>query len=77
MTTAPSASVAHRLPSAVVWLGENRSVLLCVECGGVADDEAGGWRAYREDLPDENDPPSVAIFCPICAAREFDAEPAE
>ena len=52
-------------------------MLVCVECGGVADAEAGGWRAYREDLPDENDPPAVAIFCPICAAREFDPEPAE
>jgi len=51
-------------------------VLVCVECGRVSGDAATGWRAYREDLPDENDPPSVAIFCPICAAREFDPEPA-
>jgi len=52
-------------------------VLVCVECGRVADDEAGGWRAYREDLPGEDDPRSVAIFCPMCAACEFDAEYAE
>ena len=49
---------------------------MCVECSRVADDEAVGWRAYREDLPDEGDPPKIAIFCPICAAHEFDAESA-
>jgi hypothetical protein len=43
----------------------------------VSDDEAVGWRAYREDSPDADDPPAVAVFCPICAAREFDSEPAE
>ena len=52
-------------------------MLVCVECGRVADDEASGWRAYREDLPSEDDPPSVATFCPMCASREFDAEDAE
>lgn len=51
-------------------------MLVCVECGCVSDSEADGWRAYREDLPREDDPPSVAIFCPMCAAREFDPEPA-
>jgi hypothetical protein len=56
--------------------GRIGSVLVCVECGRVADDEAVGWRAYREDPPDEDDPPSLAIFCRNCAAREFDAEPA-
>jgi hypothetical protein len=52
-------------------------VLVCVECGRVADDEAAGWRAYRDDVPDEDDPPSIAIFCPMCAGREFEAQPAE
>lgn len=27
-----------------------------------AGDEASGWRAYREDLPDEGDQPAVAVF---------------
>jgi ribosomal protein L44E len=53
------------------------SVLECVECGRAADDQAFGWRAYREDLPGEDDPPSVATFCPTCAVREFDGELAE
>jgi hypothetical protein len=42
----------------------------------VSAGEAVGWRAYREDLPDQDDPPSIAIFCPTCAAHEFDTEPA-
>jgi hypothetical protein len=36
-------------------------VLVCVECGCVSDDEAHGWRAYREDVPCEDDQPSLAI----------------
>jgi hypothetical protein len=52
-------------------------VLVCAECGRVAEDEASGWRAYREDLPGEGDPPAVAVFCPVCVAREFDVEPSE
>lgn len=32
---------------------KNRGVLVCVECGRVSDGEAVGWRAYREDVPDE------------------------
>lgn len=52
-------------------------MLVCAECGRAGEGEASGWRAYREDLPDEDDPPAVAIFCPTCATREFDAEPAE
>jgi hypothetical protein len=54
--------------------GENPGVLICVECGCVSDDEAVGWRAYREDLPGEDEPPAVAVFCPTGAAREFDPE---
>lgn len=52
-------------------------MLVCAECGRVAEDEASGWRAYREDVPGEDDPPAVAVFCPVCALREFDAEPSE
>jgi hypothetical protein len=43
----------------------------------VAEDEAVGWRAYREDVPGGDDPPAVAVFCPTCAAREFDPGLAE
>jgi hypothetical protein len=47
-------------------------VLVCAECGRPDEKNAAGWRAYREDLPDEQEQPSLAFFCPLCAAREFD-----
>ena len=39
--------------------------LLCDECGGPYRGERG-WRAYLTREPRE-----VAVFCPVCAAREF------
>jgi hypothetical protein len=30
-----------------------------------------GWRAYRVDDPDTDEPPAVAFFCQACAEREF------
>ena len=51
---------------------ENQSVLVCAECGRADDEKATGWRGYREDLPDEDEQPSLAFFCPSCAGREFD-----
>jgi hypothetical protein len=47
-------------------------MLVCAECGCGDGGEAAGWRAYREDVPDEDEQPSLAFFCPSCAAREFD-----
>jgi hypothetical protein len=47
-------------------------MLVCAECGCIDDEKAAGWRGYREDLPDEDEQPSLAYFCPSCAAREFD-----
>jgi hypothetical protein len=55
---------------------ENYSVLVCAECGRTDDGKAAGWRGYRDDLPDE-DEPSLAFFCPLCAAREFDEPSSE
>ncbi|HEU4614498.1 MAG TPA: hypothetical protein VFS15_20525 [Kofleriaceae bacterium] len=51
-------------------------MLVCAECGCTDDEEAVGWRGYREDLPDEDQQPSLAFFCPSCAAREFDQDQA-
>jgi hypothetical protein len=31
-----------------------------------------GWRAYRSDDPELDEPPALAFYCPDCAAREFD-----
>jgi hypothetical protein len=45
----------------------------CVECGRESEVEAHaiGWIAFRVDLPDDDDPPEVIVYCPDCAAREF------
>ena len=41
-----------------------------VECGKTADPQAEGWRAYRGDEP-EDEEPLVVVFCPECATGEF------
>jgi ribosomal protein L44E len=48
--------------------------LRCVECGAVATGRADGWRAYRVDL-EEEDEPEVAFYCRACAKREFGVTP--
>jgi hypothetical protein len=55
-----------------VEASKNCSVLVCAECGCIDDGKAAGWRGYREDLPDEDEQPSLVFFCPSCAAREFE-----
>jgi hypothetical protein len=49
---------------------------VCAECGQIADDRALGWRGVRYDLPDEDDDPLLAFYCPECAAREFGSKAA-
>jgi hypothetical protein len=49
----------------------------CEECGVEADNQATGWRAYRNDDPDSDDEPGVLVYCPGCAEREFGGGPAE
>ena len=34
----------------------------CVECGVEADDHAEGWRGYRTDRPDTDEPPELAVL---------------
>jgi len=43
----------------------------CQECGIHADERAFAWRAYRGDVPGEDDQPTVLLYCPECAEREF------
>jgi hypothetical protein len=42
----------------------------CEECGCRRDDLARGWRAYRADDPDHEEP-ELVFYCPSCAKREF------
>jgi hypothetical protein len=45
----------------------------CAECGTSSGLYWHGWRAYRTDEEEMNEPPSLAFYCPICAYREFGA----
>lgn len=47
-------------------------VLACVECPRVSSVTAKGWRAYRTDDPELEEPPKLSFYCPECARREFD-----
>ena len=52
----------------------NSRTLRCEECGREPDVavHAPGWVAFRVDLAEDPDPPAVVVYCPECAAREFD-----
>jgi hypothetical protein len=45
---------------------------VCVECGRESDPRWRGWRAYRIDEPETDDPPELGFYCPECASEEFD-----
>jgi hypothetical protein len=49
------------------------SLLECVECR-IRSPSADGWRGVRVDLPDEDDEPLLAFYCPGCAERESGTE---
>jgi hypothetical protein len=45
----------------------NVHVLACAECLRVSSATADGWRGYRSDDPEKEEPPRLAFFCPECA----------
>ena len=49
------------------------TALYCIECGCCSGDVGKGWVAMRCDDPDPDmgDEPSIALYCPPCAAGEF------
>ena len=46
-------------------------IVECVECSTPSGGRWTGWRAYRVDDPEVNEPPQLAFYCPTCALREF------
>jgi hypothetical protein len=44
--------------------------LWCQECGRPSSPEAKGWRLYRTDVP-EDEEPTLAAYCAVCARVEF------
>lgn len=49
--------------------------LVCAECKAVGDGDARGWIALLGEDVDAAEPPSVVVFCPDCAAKEFGYQP--
>jgi hypothetical protein len=46
--------------------------LVCIECGAhSASPSERGWRGYRCDNSDNDEPPALAFYCPACAVAEF------
>jgi hypothetical protein len=50
-------------------------LLICSECHCASDEHAAGWAAFTGEDPNGIEPTSVAIMCPVCAAREFEWRP--
>jgi hypothetical protein len=63
------------LVAAVMGLNLSGDPVECTECGAEADEHAIGWRGYRAELPEDEEPelkfPEIAFYCPVCAEREF------
>jgi hypothetical protein len=49
-------------------------VLCCVECGTAAPPGAWKWKTELAGDPLDDETPEVALYCPICHAREFGGE---
>ncbi len=56
-----------------MWFGPQ--ILRCVECRRSWDDRHDRWRAYRTDVPGEDEEPLLAFYCPACARFAFDENP--
>jgi Zn ribbon nucleic-acid-binding protein len=52
-------------------LREQERVVECVECGRRSDTGWVGWRGYRVDDPELDEPPTLGFYCPACAEAEF------
>ena len=53
-------------------------MVYCVECGCCSGELAKGWVAMRLDDPDTDvidEGPTIALYCPPCAAAEFGYRP--
>jgi hypothetical protein len=50
---------------------EQLRLAVCTECGSQSDAGWVGWRAYRVDDPEIDEPPALGFYCPACAEAEF------
>jgi hypothetical protein len=52
---------------------EQVRLAVCAECGSQSGPGWVGWRAYRVDDPELDEPPALGFYCPVCAEAEFGA----
>lgn len=45
----------------------------CIECEREFINDERGWQAHLLDAEDGGD--EVAVYCPVCASREFGPDP--
>ena len=50
---------------------QKATTVRCAECSSSSGLYWQGWRAYRVDDPETDEPPALAFYCPTCAKREF------
>ena len=50
---------------------QRANVATCAECRSLSGLRWAGWRAYRTDDPELDEPPALAFYCPACSEREF------
>ena len=51
-------------------------MLRCEECWCVSD-SGMFWFGYIAEDPEDGEGPVIAVYCPPCAAKHFDAKPRE
>jgi hypothetical protein len=58
--------------AAVIHSITGLGLLVCHECG-FASEECTGWISHLVQDPDDPETPAeVAVYCPLCAEREFE-----
>jgi hypothetical protein len=50
-------------------------MLECLECGCSSDEQAKAGTAFLAEDPNGEESPFVGVFCPVCAASEFEYRP--
>jgi hypothetical protein len=55
-------------------VSQQAPIVACAQCRCLSGLRWAGWRAYRVDDPELDEPPALAFYCPSCAEREFGGE---
>jgi len=58
-------------PSEIDTSNRAANTVTCVECGTSSGLNWRGWLAYRVEDPEQEDPPELGFYCPVCAERDL------